>query len=38
MTYGINVQDNESRFIFFGVVAPEKCSDQVAFERTSILD
>jgi hypothetical protein len=41
MTYGINVQavcDADSRFIYFGVIAPGKCSDQVAFERTSIFD
>ena len=39
MTYGINVQaicDVESRFIFFGVIAPGRCSDQVAFERTAL--
>ena len=41
MTYGINVQavcDADSRLIDFGVIASEKCSDQVAFERTSIFD
>ena len=35
MTYGINVQavcDADSRFIYFGVIAPGKCGDQVAFE------
>ena len=39
MTYGLNVQgvsDSNSRFIFFAVAAPGKCSDQVAFERTSL--
>jgi hypothetical protein len=37
--HGLNVQavcDYRSRFIFFAVVAPGKCSDQVAFERTSL--
>ena len=37
--YGLNVQavcDRQSRFIFFGVVAPGKCGDQVAFERTPL--
>jgi DDE superfamily endonuclease len=37
--YGLNVQavcDKQSRFIFFGVVAPGKCGDQVAFERTPL--
>ena len=39
MTCGINVQagyDVDSRFILFGVIAPGKCSNQVAFERTSL--
>jgi hypothetical protein len=39
MTHGLNIQgvcDCDSRFIFFGVMAPGKCSDQVAFERTSL--
>jgi hypothetical protein len=34
MTYGINVQavcDTDSRFIYFGVIAPGKCSYQVSF-------
>ena len=38
--YGLNIQavcDRRSRFIFFGVVAPGKCGDQVAFERTPLL-
>ena len=37
--YGLNVQavcNHRSQFIFFGVVAPGKCGDQVAFERTSL--
>ena len=37
--YGLNVQaicNHKSQFIFFAVVAPGKCGDQVAFERTSI--
>ncbi len=37
--YGFNVQavcDHRSRFTSFAVVAPGKCSDQVAFERTSL--
>jgi DDE superfamily endonuclease len=37
--YGLNVQavcDYRSRFTYFAVVAPGKCSDQVAFERTSL--
>ena len=41
MTYEINVQavcDADSRFIYFGVIAPGKYSDQVAFERTSIFN
>jgi hypothetical protein len=35
--YGLNVQavcNYRSRFTYFAVVAPSKCSDQVAFERT----
>ena len=39
MTYGINIQavcDVESRFIFFGLIAPGKCSNQVAFDLTSL--
>ena len=32
------VCDADSRFIYFGVIAPGRCSDQVAFERTSIFD
>ena len=39
--YGLNVQavcDRQSRFLFFGVVAPGKCGDQVAFERTPLYD
>ena len=39
--FGLNVQavcDCRSRFLFFGVVAPGKCGDQVAFERTPLLD
>ena len=39
--YGLNVQavcDCQSRFIFFGIVAPGKCGDQVAFERSPLLD
>ena len=39
--YGLNVQavcDNQSRFLFFGVVAPGKCGDQVALERTILND
>ena len=40
MTYGINVLavcDVESRFIFFGVIAPRRFScNQGAFERTSL--
>ena len=37
--YGLNVQavcNHRSQFTFFGVVAPGKCGDQVAFERTSL--
>jgi hypothetical protein len=40
MTYGINflaVCDANSRFIYFGLIAPGKCSDQVAFEQNSIF-
>jgi DDE superfamily endonuclease len=39
--YGLNVQavcDINCRFLFFGVIAPGKCGDQVAFERTPLLD
>ena len=39
MAHGLNIQaicDSDRRFTFFGVIAPGKCSDQVAFERTSI--
>ena len=40
MTYGINnvqaVCDVERRFIIFGVIAPGKCIDQVAVQRTSL--
>ena len=28
----------DSHFIYFGVIAPVRCSDQVAFEQTSIFD
>ncbi len=37
--YGLNVQavcNHRSQFTFFGVVAPGKCGNQVAFERTSL--
>jgi hypothetical protein len=37
--FGLNVQavcNHRLRFLFFGVVAPGKCGDQVAFERTSL--
>jgi DDE superfamily endonuclease len=37
---GLNVEqavcDKQSHFIFFGVVAPGKCGNQVAFERTPL--
>ena len=39
MAHGLNIQaicDSDRCFTFFGVVAPGKTSDQVAFERTSI--
>jgi len=39
--YGLNVQvvcDVKCRFLFFGVVAPGKCGDQVAFERTPLFE
>ena len=39
MAHGLNIQaicDIDRCFTFFGVVAPGKSSDQVAFERTSI--
>ena len=39
MAHGLNIQaicDSDRCFTFFGVVAPGKASDQVAFERTSI--
>jgi hypothetical protein len=39
--YGLNVQavcDIQCRFMFFGVVAPGKCGDQVAFERTPLFE
>lgn len=39
MAHGLNIQaicDSDRQFTFFGVVAPGKCSDQVALERTSI--
>lgn len=39
--YGLNVQavcDVNCRFLFFGVVAPGKCGDQVAFECTPIFE
>ena len=39
--FGLNVQavcDIQCRFMFFGVVAPGKCGDQVAFERTPLFD
>lgn len=39
--YGLNVQavcDIHCRFLFFGVVAPGKCGDQVAFERTPLSE
>ncbi|KAI2507521.1 nuclease [Fragilaria crotonensis] len=38
--FGLNVQavcDIKCRFQFFGVVAPGKCGDQVAFERTPLF-
>ena len=38
--FGLNVQavcDIKCRFLFFGVVAPGKCGDQVAFERTPLF-
>ena len=42
MTYGINdvqaVCDADSWFIYFGLIAQWKCSDQVAFAQTSIFD
>jgi DDE superfamily endonuclease len=37
--YGLNVQavcNHKSQFIYFAVVAPGKCGDQVAYERTSL--
>ncbi|KAI2496037.1 nuclease [Fragilaria crotonensis] len=37
MAHGLNIQavcDSDRRFTFFGVVAPGKTSDQLAFERT----
>ena len=40
MTYGINLQavcDADSQSIYFGLIAPGKCSDQVAFEQNSIF-
>jgi hypothetical protein len=39
MAHGLTVQaicDSDCCFTFFGVVAPGKASDQVAFEQTSI--
>jgi hypothetical protein len=39
MAHGLNIQavcDSDRCFTFFGVVAPGKTSDQVAFERTSL--
>ncbi|KAI2491737.1 nuclease [Fragilaria crotonensis] len=39
MAHGLNIQavcDSDRRFTFFGVVAPGKSSDQLAFERTSL--
>jgi hypothetical protein len=38
--FGLNVQavcDIKCRFQFFGLVAPGKCGDQVAFERTPLF-
>ena len=40
-TFGLNIQavcDVRCRFLFFGVVAPGKCGDQVAFERTALFE
>ena len=40
ITFGLNVQavcNHDSHFIFFGVMAPGKCSNQVAFERRTSL-
>ena len=39
MAHGLNIEaicDSDRCFTFFGVIAPGKTSDQVAFERTSI--
>jgi hypothetical protein len=39
--YGLNVQavcDVNCCFLFFGVVAPGKCGNQVAFERTPLFE
>jgi DDE superfamily endonuclease len=39
MAHGLNIQavcDSDRRFTFFGVVAPGKSSDQLAFKRTSL--
>ena len=40
MSYGLNVQavcDSNCCFLYFGVVAPGKCPDQKAFERTKLF-
>ena len=40
MSYGLNVQavcDSNCCFPYFGVVAPGKCPDQKAFERTKVF-
>jgi hypothetical protein len=40
-TFGLNIQavcEVRCWFLFFGVVAPGKCGDQVAFERTALFE
>ena len=40
MSYGLNVQavcNSNCCFLYFGVVAPGKCPDQKAFERTKLF-
>ena len=40
MSNGLNVQavcDSNCYFLYFGVVAPGKCPDQKAFERTKLF-